>query len=312
MALQSELPKCPICGSIAGYELSGIVGKYNKCFKCMAKWKLCIENQRLVGLILHELPKNGLALYKVTSTNAPLYVEIGKPLGLAFWKNLKLDGKIDWEFLSKSIDSTILNCVIKGNAESILHSWTGNHIVQNVKVIQGNSVVTTTPQLGALLLTSQRLIWLERRQTGVWKPQISFQVAYETPLENIKGISAESGDSNSWALPRKVSIVDDTGEKILNLQYAFLELLKPIIESAIKTRRDEIETEKKKDKVHIMLDFSFLKTIMEKGGLIMQVLKCPECGATVDFPKSGNETKCSHCGKSIYAQDVFEKVKGLI
>jgi DNA-directed RNA polymerase subunit RPC12/RpoP len=51
---------------------------------------------------------------------------------------------------------------------------------------------------------------------------------------------------------------------------------------------------------------------MEKGGLIMQVFKCPECGATVDFPKSGNETKCSHCGKSIYAQDVFEKVKGLI
>ena len=96
------------------------------------------------------------------------------------------------------------------------------------------------------------------------------------------------------------------------MKYAFLELLKPMIENAIKTRRAEIDAEKRKDKVHVMLDFSFLKTFMEKGGLIMQVLKCPECGATVDFPKSGNETKCSHCGKAIYAQDIFEKVKGLI
>ena len=109
-----------------------------------------------------------------------------------------------------------------------------------------------------------------------------------------------------------MSIVDDDGENQFTLQYAPLELLKPMIESAIKMRTDEIEAERKKDKVHLMLDFSFLKTMMEKGGLVMQVLKCPECGATVEFPKSGNETKCNHCGKPIYAQDVFEKVKGLI
>ena len=84
-----------------------------------------------------------------------------------------------------------------------------------------------------------------------------------------------------------------------------------MIESAIKTRKDENEAERKRDKIHVMLDFSFLKSIMEKGGLVMQVLKCPECGATVDFPKTGNETKCNHCGKTIYAQDVFEKVKGI-
>jgi DNA-directed RNA polymerase subunit RPC12/RpoP len=313
MSMQSELPKCPICGSTTGYELSGIVGKYSKCPACFTKWKLCIENQQLTGLILHELPKNGAALFKVASTNCPVYCEIGKPIGLAFWKNLQLDGQIDWEYLSKTVDPAFLNCIIKGNGESILYSWTGNRLVQNPKALRGPYAATMMiTQLGALLLTNRRLIWLERRQTGVWKPQISFQVAYETPLENIKGISAESGDSNTWAALKKVSIVDDTGEKTLNLTYGFLEFLKPMIESAIKMRQNEIETEKKKDKVHVMLDFSFLKTMMEKGGLVMQVLKCPECGATVDFPKSGNETNCSHCGKSIYAQDVFEKVKGLI
>jgi ribosomal protein S27E len=167
-------------------------------------------------------------------------------------------------------------------------------------------------QIGALLLTSRRLIWLERRQIGVWKPQITYQVALDMPLENIKGILAESGDCGTWASAKKVSIVTNDGENTFNLQSAFQELLRPMIESAIKMRRDENEAEKKREKIHVMLDFSFLKSIMEKGGLVMQVLKCPECGATVDFPKSGNETKCVHCGKTIYAQDVFEKVKGLI
>jgi|SRR3990170_6856009 len=312
MAMQLKFPKCPVCGGSSGYEISGILGKYAKCLSCMTKWKLLMENQEITGLILHEFPKNGSGLFKVKSTNNPLFVEIGASRELSFWRNLTLEGNIDWDFLSKGIDTTILNCVIKENTESFLHSWTGNHTVQNVRVVQGSSHTTTTVQIGALLLTSRRLIWLERRQTGVWKPVVSFQVVTETPLEKIKGVSGESGDSSTWGFPKKVSIVDDTGENTFDLQYAFLELLKPMIENAVKIRRDEIETEKRKDKVHVMLDFSFLKTIMEKGGLTMQVLKCPECGATIDFPKSGNETVCSHCGKAIYAQDIFEKIKGLI
>jgi ribosomal protein S27E len=77
-------------------------------------------------------------------------------------------------------------------------------------------------------------------------------------------------------------------------------------------RIDENEAARKRDKKHVMSDFSFLKSIMEKGGLVMQVLKCPECSVAVYFPKTGYETKCNHCGKTIYAQDDFEKVKGLI
>jgi ribosomal protein S27E len=51
---------------------------------------------------------------------------------------------------------------------------------------------------------------------------------------------------------------------------------------------------------------------MEKDGLFMQVLKCPECGGTVEFPQSGNQAKCSHCGKTIYAEDIFEKIRKLL
>ncbi len=312
MSLQQELPQCPVCGSTNAYELSGVVGKYAKCSQCQTKWKLVMENQKIAGLALHELPKNGAGLYKVASTNAPLFIEIGKPIALVFWKDLKLDGKIDWEFLSNAVDPTVLKCVIIDKSEFILNIWTGNRHILNDKAPPGPARQRMIIQIGTLLLTSRRLIWLERRHLGVWKPQITYQVSLDMPLEDIKGVSAESGDSGNWESAKKVSIVTNDGEKTFNLQNSFQELLKPMIESAIKTRRDENEAERKRDKIHVMLDFSFLKSIMEKGGLMMQVLKCPECGATVDFPKTGNEIKCVHCGKTIYAQDVFEKIKGLI
>jgi DNA-directed RNA polymerase subunit RPC12/RpoP len=314
MNIQQELPQCPVCNSPGGYELSGVVGKFAKCPQCQAKWKIHTEKEKTIGLTLHELPKNGAALFKVEATNAPLFVQLGKPIAIGFWQNLKLDDKIDWEFLSKSVDPALLNCIIIDKSELVLNYWTGNRLVPNERYRAGPGprAQPMMLQMGALLLTSRRLIWLERRQIGVWKPQINYQVAVDMPLETVKSVSAESGDSGDWEKMRKVSIVGSDGEKTFNLENAFQELLRPMVENAIKQRRDEIEAEKKRDKVHVMLDFSFLKSVMEKGGLMMQVLKCPECGASVEFPKSGNETTCTHCGKTIYAQDVFEKVKGLI
>jgi ribosomal protein S27AE len=271
-----------------------------------------MEKEQLIGLTLHELPKNGAGLFKVASTNGPLFIEIGKPIALSFWQNLKLDDEIDWEYLSRSVDPTILTCVIIDKSELIRHYWTGNRLVQNQTPQVGPARKTIVFQWGALLLTSRRLIWLEKRQIGVWKPQFHYQVAIDMPLETVKSVSAESGDSGDWDRTRKVQIVDVNGEKTFNLKSAYQELLRPMVENTIKLRREEIEAEKRKDKIHVMLDFSFLKSIMEKGGLTMQVLKCPECGASVEFPKSGNQTVCSHCGKTIYAQDIFERVKGLI
>jgi ribosomal protein S27E len=287
------------------------MGKYAKCTQCQTKWKLHIQNQQIMGLILHELPKNGTAPNRVQATNTPLFTEIGKPQPLPFWQTLKLDTKIDWTYLSSKIDPTILKTLIIEENENTLNAWTGNRVIPP-KPATALSQPTPTLQAGALLLTSRRLIWLEKRQTGVWKPQITYQITLETPLQDIKSISAETGNSSNWTTPKKTYIATSNGETTFTLQNAFQELIKPMIENAIKMHSEETEAEKKRDKIHIMLDFSFLKSAMEKGGLVMQVLKCPECGATVDFPKSGNETKCAHCAKTIYAQDIFEKVKGLI
>jgi ribosomal protein S27AE len=51
---------------------------------------------------------------------------------------------------------------------------------------------------------------------------------------------------------------------------------------------------------------------MEDGGMVVQNLKCPECGASVRFPDAGSQSVCDHCGANIYANDVFKKIKDLI
>jgi len=64
--------------------------------------------------------------------------------------------------------------------------------------------------------------------------------------------------------------------------------------------------------VQVLLDFSFLRKYMEDGGMVVQNLKCPECGASVKFLDAGSQSVCDHCGANIYANDVFKKIKDLI
>lgn len=196
--------------------------------------------------------------------------------------------------------------------ERPLTCWFGKYYPRKVDRGIEQAQSSDQPKDGVLLLTSRRLIYLEKKRTGAWNTKIFYQMLKENRLESIKGISGENCNSTDWHSTKNISIIDETGENKLKLNDGPVEIVKPLIEAALKMRAEEIEAEKRKDKMLIMLDFSFLKNIMEKGGLTMQVIKCPECGAPIDFPKKGNETKCCHCGKSIYAQDVFEKVKGLL
>jgi len=63
--------------------------------------------------------------------------------------------------------------------------------------------------------------------------------------------------------------------RFLNSKYhAFWELFKPAVEAAVALRQNEVECEKRQDKVQVMLDFSFLRKCMEDGGVVVQNLKC--------------------------------------
>jgi len=92
-----------------------------------------------------------------------------------------------------------------------------------------------------------------------------------------------------------------------DLQRAVAQVQEKILQQ-IKERRRELEQKK----TSVLTDFSFLKTYIEKGGIVLTTLKCPHCSAPIKMPKGGAETVCEHCGSTVYAQDIFEKVKKLM
>lgn len=74
----------------------------------------------------------------------------------------------------------------------------------------------------------------------------------------------------------------------------------------------QLDENKSKTSVQIVLDFSSLKDEMTKGGIVMTTYKCPNCSALIDIPETGKFLVCSHCGTAIKPVDIFEKIKSLI
>ncbi len=72
------------------------------------------------------------------------------------------------------------------------------------------------------------------------------------------------------------------------------------------------EMNKEKGIVQIILDFSSLKDVMSKGGLVMSTYKCPNCNGMISIPEAGKVLMCQYCGTPIKPVDIFEKVKSLI
>lgn len=64
--------------------------------------------------------------------------------------------------------------------------------------------------------------------------------------------------------------------------------------------------------LNVNLDFSWLRGEMDKGGLVLSMVKCPQCGSTLELPQAGSLVKCQYCGSVIRATDVFDKLKGLM
>ena len=171
---------------------------------------------------------------------------------------------------------------------------------------------------GFLLETNQRLIFLKEK--GVLSKNYHPIIAIE--LEKISGCSITGGFNKKLQInvPKEISALPPCFGSFREID---LPTLKPNksrktqemqleINDLIRNRLLEIEEEKKKQRIQYILDFSFLKAEMEKGGLVMQTIKCPSCHASIQLPDSGNSLKCQYCGSQILAQDVFDKMKGLI
>jgi DNA-directed RNA polymerase subunit RPC12/RpoP len=199
--------------------------------------------------------------------------------------------------------------IILEKNEKIITSWRGNRETA-VKVSSGQQYgygVQTAKERksGFLVLTNQRLLFLEEH--GVFGK--SYHQTVTIPLTKLGGISM-----GGLIMPF-ISVSDDFQSHVFHISNVGkneFEPFKQLIIDECRKRKEEIELEKKKERVQLVVDFSMLKDYMEKGGLVLQKIKCPECGAPFTLPTTGNQTKCEHCGNTIYVQDVFEKIKSLI
>jgi ribosomal protein S27AE len=200
--------------------------------------------------------------------------------------------------------------ILLEKGEKILTSWRGNREMTEKVVVRGSYGGKRIEDAkerknGLLVLTNQRLLFLEEH--GVFGK--SYHQVLAVPLLKVQGISM------GGMLVPFVSIADDMGTHMFHIAGVGkndFEPFKQLIMDHCRKRREDIEAEKRKERVQVVLDFSSLKDYMEKGGLVLQKTKCPECGAPMALPTTGNQTKCEHCGSTVYAQDIFEKVKSLI
>jgi ribosomal protein S27AE len=296
--MRGYFPKCPICGSDAGYEVSGFFKTNVQCHSCEAKWDSndFIGGKELKKLRLDEAAKDGRGLEF-----------LAKEFPVDFWQKLEIKTEINWKAMPKP-KPEMAKVLLLEEGEEILTWWDGDREVFHTAVEKGRVERAKATQRGCVVLTSRRLFWVIKR--GVFGE--SYHPFHEIPLEAIKGVSG------GGTLSKYVSVTDSQGENIFHLRIpkisGNIDFIKfsPVLQSAIKARREEIEAKKRTERVHVLLDFSFLKDYMNKGRLSLETLKCPSCGAPVRLPESGNQLECKHCGSIIYAQDVFEKVKLLI
>ena len=72
------------------------------------------------------------------------------------------------------------------------------------------------------------------------------------------------------------------------------------------------EKERARVITHITIDFNQPANMMEKKGLLLQVIECPACGGKIDTLRDGSLVKCRFCGKDVYAVDIFEKFKSFL
>lgn len=184
------------------------------------------------------------------------------------------------------------------------------------------SVMLGTPAMaqqpmwnGILVATNQRFAFLAEKGvfTKEYSPKESIRYEHVTSIGIDSGwlahsltISAQM-HGREWHIAGLKSQRDEFSWESANLEEA-----RAFGEIAVKQRMAAMADQKKKERIQLVIDFSFLKEAMKKGGMVVQTVKCPNCSAPVSLPSSGSETKCQYCGAMLYAQDVFEKVRDLI
>jgi len=301
-----NLPTCPICKSNQGYEISGFFTLEFKCVSCKAAWVSKDLPDRLQKMKMTQPPSNLVGVELV-----------GLESKVGDWKDFDAQYKIIQDTWKKRKQKQLFSRTTSEKGEQVIWTWQG---LRTTIGIDSNGDLELQGIPGELFLTTERLVWFER---GLF--------SFGIPLEDLDAIAVAQTDKiggvfGSRATGLSVKSTKQNVDILIQLWVWFgpkykLEMAKSplgfgpvrkMIDTAIKDKRTRIEKAQMKEKVQIILDFSSLKQIMKKGGLVMTTFRCPSCGASLDFPKTGKVIVCKYCDVPIKPVDIFEKIRSLI
>jgi ribosomal protein S27AE len=167
---------------------------------------------------------------------------------------------------------------------------------------------------GILVVTNHRMVFLEQRPVPRGRPD-DYRVRDAIDLESVRGLTL-----GHIAKDEPVLLVSyDHGGRLRERGYfgpgldaANLDHARASLQAVAAARARQLEEQRRRDRVQVVVDFSFLRGALERGGLAVTAVKCPNCSASVSLPETGDLLKCAYCGSTIHAADLFEKLKGLI
>lgn len=178
-------------------------------------------------------------------------------------------------------------------------------------------------QEGMLMLTDSRILFMaeEYRLDGLVRTdEIVRSLSYAIDLSAVAGLRV-SPDSLTILVKRdemnlrevhlfKTSLVswDDLRVK----EDMSVEQARFNLQLLIDNYHEEREKERSRMGTQVLMDFSFLKDILERGGIIIQSTKCPNCGDAVKFPEGGTMVRCTYCGSDLQAYDVLQRLRSII
>jgi len=215
----------------------------------------------------------------------------------------------------------IRELVIYKKGEGVVKAFVGSVKKPRVPraVTEGLVVQMDTSLTVYVLVTNERVLMIEK--SGLVRSNLDLFQAFD--LEDIQGMSIKRGfvdesfifnfQSRGGLGEVLLSDLRDLDKDTLEPKgFANLEELRRWMNQRIQEKIKLVEERARSEKVQVLLDFNLLKSQMERGGIVLQALKCPNCGAKVDLPEYGHAVKCGHCGSSIVAQDIFDRLKSLI
>ena len=163
---------------------------------------------------------------------------------------------------------------------------------------------------GLLVFTNDNMIFMQQEGRGS-----TYAQALRFPIESICGLV--SGGTLIKHIRFTVGVIGASQQhEFINFisTYGQKEIFEVRVEidKFLKEARENKKIQKEKTNVQVVVDFSSLKDVMARGGIVMTAYKCPNCNGMVDLPEAGKVLICKYCGTPIKPVDIFEKIKLLM